>query len=418
MYLMQSNSALLAPFSIFASGANSSIALNWRLIVTVLVLLSIGAIMVASASIDFAAENYQDPWFFVRRHLVYLLLAFAGSLIMLAIPTVFWRKYGWMLFLVSLFFLLIVLIPGVGKRVNGSQRWLQLGPITLQVSEMVKFCSIVFFASYLSNSQYFLQTQWRELFKPLLMLVLLMWLLLLEPDFGGSVVLAVTVGSMLFLAGAKLWQCIMLLLSGVGILAGLVWFTPYRMQRLVTFLDPWKDQFDSGYQLTQSLIAFGRGEWFGLGMGNSIQKMLYLPEAHTDFIFSIFAEEQGFVGVVLLLALFLFLVFQIFQISRKAMLRNDTFVALAAFGVAVLFGFQIMVNVGVASGFFPTKGLTLPFISYGGSSLIINCLLIALLLRLDYDLDWDVVADKKSSKKRDNNSSRRADKKLSKRQEK
>jgi len=396
MKIVQSSSMMLNSFLPFSGAVNSSLSLNWRLIFTVFVLITVGLVMVASASIDFAAANYQDPWFLVRRHIIYLLLALAGSLVMLAIPTVFWRKYGWMLFLVSIFFLVIVLIPGVGKRVNGSQRWLQFGPVTLQVSEMVKFCSIVFFASYLSNSQYFLQTQWRELFKPLLMLVLLMWLLLLEPDFGGAVVLAVTVGGMLFLAGAKLWQCILLLGSGVGILTGLVWFTPYRMQRLVTYLDPWQDQFNTGYQLTQSLIAFGRGEWFGLGLGNSIQKMLYLPEAHTDFIFSIFAEEQGFIGVIILLIIFSFMVYLILLISKKAMLRNDTFVALAAFGVAVLFGFQIMINIGVASGFFPTKGLTLPFISYGGSSLIINCLLIALLVRLDYDLDLDVISDKAS----------------------
>jgi cell division protein FtsW len=370
---------------------HASVALNWQLVFTVLVLMTVGLITIASASIDFAVEKYDDPWFFVRRHSIYLVLGFCLSLVMLMIPTSFWQKYGWTLFFVAVFFLIIVLIPGVGRRVNGSQRWLSLGPITLQVSEMVKFCGIVFFASYLSNSQYFLQTQWKELFKPLLMLVFLMWLLLLEPDFGGSVVLAVTVGGMLFLAGAKLWQCCLLLVSGFAILAGLVWFTPYRLQRLVTFLDPWQDQFDTGYQLTQSLIAFGRGEWFGLGLGNSIQKMLYLPESHTDFIFSIFAEEQGFVGVILLLMLFVYFVFQIVLIAKKAMLRNNTFIALTAFGIAILFGFQIIINVGVASGFFPTKGLTLPFISYGGSSLIVNCLLIALLLRIDYDLDLDVV---------------------------
>lgn len=378
-------------FAPFLSGQHRVISLNWSLITIVMVLISVGIVMVSSASIDYAAANYQDPWFFIRRHLIYLLMGFTASLIMLAIPTQFWRQYGWMLFFVSLFFLTIVLIPGIGKQVNGSQRWLQLGPVTLQVSELVKFCSIVFFASYLANSQYFLQTQWRELFKPLLMLVLLMWLLLLEPDFGGSVVLAVTVGSMIFLAGAKLWQCILLLVSGVMILALLVLSTPYRMQRLITFQNPWEDPFGSGYQLIQSLIGFGRGEWFGLGLGNSIQKMLYLPEAHTDFIFSVFAEEQGFIGVVLLLAVFVLLVIKICRITQKAMLRNDTFVALTAFGIAVLFGFQVMINVGVASGFLPTKGLTLPFISYGGSSLIINCLLIALLLRLDYDLDLDVV---------------------------
>jgi len=389
-------SALKLPNNLFIE-RHASVSFNWGLVFTTVVLISIGLVAIASASIDFAVENFNDPWYFVRRHIIYLFLGFSASCVMLLIPTTFWKKYGWMLFFVAVFFLVIVLIPGVGRRVNGSQRWLGVGPITLQVSEMVKFCSIVFFASYLSNSQYFLQTQWKELFKPLLMLVFLMWLLLLEPDFGGSVVLAFTVGGMLFLAGAKLWQCCLLLVSGLVILAGLVWFTPYRLQRLVTFLDPWQDQFNTGYQLTQSLIAFGRGEWFGLGLGNSIQKMLYLPESHTDFIFSIFAEEQGFIGAVLLLLLFIYFVFQIVLVAKKAMLRNNTFVALAAFGIAILFDFQIMVNVGVASGFFPTKGLTLPFISYGGSSLIINCLLIALLLRLDYDLDLDVV---KSSKKR------------------
>lgn len=378
----------------FTSNQRLSLKLNSQLLLITLVLVSVGFVMVASASIDFSAENYKDPWFFVRRHLVYLFLGFSSAIVMLMIPTSFWRKYGWLLFFVAAFLLIIVLIPGIGRRVNGSQRWLQLGPLTLQVSEMVKFCSIVFFASYLANSQYFLQTQWRELFKPLLMLVLLMWLLLLEPDFGGAVVLAVTVGGMLFLAGAKLWQCFLLLLSGGAILWGLILFTPYRMRRLVSFLDPWKDQFDSGYQLTQSLIAFGRGEWFGLGLGNSIQKMLYLPESHTDFIFAIFAEEQGFIGVICLLVLFFILIWQICLIAKKAMLRNDTFVALAVFGIAVLFGFQIMVNIGVASGFLPTKGLTLPFISYGGSSLIINCLFIALLLRFDYDLDLSVVSSK------------------------
>lgn len=316
---------------------------------------------------------------------------------MLSVPTSFWRKYGWMLFFVACILLLIVLIPGVGKRVNGSQRWLQFGPITVQISEIVKLCGIIFFASYLSNSQYFLQTQWKELFKPLLMLVLLMWLLLLEPDFGGAVVLAVTVGGMLFLAGAKMWQCVFLLLSGLGILAALALFTPYRMKRLVTFLDPWKDQFDSGYQLTQSLIAFGRGEWFGLGMGNSIQKLLYLPEAHTDFIFAIFAEEYGFIGCLVLLGIFAFLIATIFSIAKKAMNRNDVFSALAVFGVAILMTFQVIINVGVASGFFPTKGLTLPFISYGGSSLIIMCLLMALVLRIEYDLEMDLIHKKEES---------------------
>ncbi len=375
----------------FSSGAHTNISLDRTLLLLVAMLLSIGLVIITSASIDYSAVNHGTPWFFVTRHIVYLLIALTASAVMLCIPTAFWRKYGWLLFFCACVLLIVVLIPGVGKRVNGSQRWLQFGPITIQISELVKFCGVIFFASYLSNSQYVLQTEWKELFKPLLMLVLLMWLLLLEPDFGGAVVLAATVGGMLFLAGAKLWQCILLLFSGLGILAALALFTPYRMKRLVTFLDPWKDQFDSGYQLTQSLIAFGRGEWFGLGMGNSIQKLLYLPEAHTDFIFAIFSEEYGFVGGVLLLGVFFLLIVKIFSISKKAMEHNDVFSALAVFGVAILMTSQVIINVGVASGFLPTKGLTLPFISYGGSSLIISCLLIALVLRIQYDLEMSLI---------------------------
>jgi cell division protein FtsW len=391
MISLQQRSLLSTFSSPLYSPPHTNVGLNQPIILLVAILMSVGVIIIASASIDYSAVNYNDPWFFFKRHLVYLCIALVASAVMLSIPTKFWKKYGWVMFFIACVLLLVVLIPGVGKRVNGSQRWLQLGPITIQISEVVKLCGVIFFASYLSNSQYVLQTQWKELFKPLLMLVLLMWLLLLEPDFGGAVVLAITVGGMLFLAGAKLWQCILLLLSGLGILGALALFTPYRMKRLVTFLDPWKDQFDSGYQLTQSLIAFGRGEWFGLGMGNSIQKLLYLPEAHTDFVFAIFAEEYGFIGGLCLLAVFFVLIVKIFTIAKKAMERNDVFSALAVFGVAILFTAQVITNVGVASGFLPTKGLTLPFISYGGSSLIITCLLIALVLRIDYDLDCSLV---------------------------
>ncbi|MGS2717739.1 putative lipid II flippase FtsW [Eionea flava] len=382
------------------SPPHTNVGLNYSVMLLSAILISVGIIIIASASIDYSAVNYNDPWFFIKRHLAYLCIALVASVVMLSIPTSFWKKYGWVLFLIACVLLLIVLVPGIGKRVNGSQRWIQLGPITIQISEIVKLCGVIFFASYLSNSHYVLQTQWKELFKPLLMLVLLMWLLLLEPDFGGAVVLAVTVGGMLFLAGAKLWQCILLLFSGLGILAALAFFTPYRMKRLVTFLDPWKDQFDSGYQLTQSLIAFGRGEWWGLGMGNSIQKLLYLPEAHTDFVFAIFAEEYGFVGVLCLLAIFFLLITHIFAIAKKAMEREDVFSALAVFGVAILLTTQVIINVGVASGFLPTKGLTLPFISYGGSSLIITCLLVALVLRIDYDLDCALVGESKRPTKR------------------
>lgn len=382
--------SVLTASSAAKSYSNSAILLqplNHSLIVVVLILASVGLVMVASASMDFAAVNYNDPWYFVKRHVFYLCISLCAALMMYSIPRVLWQKYGWLLFFVCLFLLVIVLVPGIGRRVNGSQRWLQLGPLTLQVSEFVKLFGVIFFASYLQNSQYFLQTQWRELFKPLLMLVVVMWLLLLEPDFGAAVVLAVTIGGMLFFAGAKLWQCVLLMIAGMAALASLVFFTPYRMQRLITFLDPWADQFNSGYQLIQSLIAFGRGQLSGLGLGNGIQKLLYLPESHTDFIFAIYAEEQGFIGVVVLLAFFVFFISKLFMISRRAMQKDDTFVTLAAFGFGLLFSTQVIINVGVVSGFFPTKGLTLPFISYGGSSLLACSMAIGLLLRLERDID-------------------------------
>jgi len=380
----------------FERKAHTNVSLDWHLLTLVMVLLSVGLVMVASASMDFAATHFGSPWFFVKRHIVYLLLAISAALVVLAIPTNLWRRYGWLLFFVAIALLVAVLIPGIGRRVNGSQRWLALGPITIQASEVVKVCSIIFFASYLSNSQLLIQTQWKQLFKPLLMLLSLMVLLLMEPDFGGTVVLSFTVGGMLFLAGAKLWQCFLLLAIGFGSLASLAILSPYRLERLVTFLDPWKDQFDSGYQLTQSLIAFGRGEWLGLGLGNSIQKLLYLPEAHTDFIFSIFAEEYGFVGVILLLALFVMLIVRVFLIAKKAIIKNDSFIGIAVFGAGILLTCQVLINVGVASGFLPTKGLTLPFVSYGGSSLLMNSILIALLLRMDYDLEMSIVESPRS----------------------
>ena len=371
----------------FLSKAHTGLQLDYSIILLTGLLLSIGWVMVASASIDFASTSYDDPWYFTKRHSVYLLLAIGLSLFILSIPTSFWRSWGWLLFFVSAALLIIVLIPGIGREVNGARRWLSFGPITLQASEVVKFCSIIFFASFLTNAYSKLQTNWLELAKPLVMLLVLVILLLLEPDFGSTVVLAMTVGGMLFLAGAKLWQCALLLAAGGVALACLAVFSPYRLKRLVTFLDPWKDQFDSGYQLTQSLIAFGRGQFSGVGLGNSIQKLLYLPEAHTDFIFAILAEEQGFFGVCVVLSLFSALIYKIFSIARRAMARKDVFVSIAAFGAAILLSCQVIINVSVASGFLPTKGLTLPFISYGGSSLLMSCALIAFVLRLQYDLD-------------------------------
>ncbi len=356
------------------------------LLVTTLILLSFGLVMVASASVGFADSVYVDSWYFVKRHISYLCLGSAAACVVLLTPSYFWREYGWIFMLLALGVLILVLIPGVGRRVNGSQRWLALGPINIQASEIAKFCSLVFFARYLSRWNPVEQSAWQDILKPIGFLALLLVLCLLEPDFGSTVVLSVTVVAMLFLAGVKLWQFALLALAGLASLSLVALISPYRVQRLITFLDPWADQYNSGYQLVQSLIAFGRGEWSGVGLGNSVQKLSYLPEAHTDFIFAIVAEEFGFIGVVMVMAIYATLIWRILRVSYRSLLREDRFATLLCFGVAVMFSLQVFINIGVASGLLPTKGLTLPFVSYGGSSLVICLMVLSLVLRIDWEL--------------------------------
>lgn len=378
------------------SAANFSIrgldrgALDWSLLLLWLVLLSVGLVMVASASITFADHNYGDTWFFVKRHLVYLALALVAGAVVASVPTNLWQRYSGHLLFLSLALLVIVLIPGIGRRVNGAQRWLVLGPITVQASEIAKFAALVYFASFFERRQQELLRGWWGFLKPVAVVAVIALLLLLEPDFGSTVVLTLMVFAMLFLAGARLWQFLLLLCVGVGSLVVMAVTSPYRMKRLAAYLDPWADQYNSGYQLTQSLIAFGRGEWFGSGLGNSVQKLFYLPEAHTDFIFAIYAEEFGLVGVLLVIAVFALVVWRILCISRRAMVQKKLFQSFVAFGAAVLIACQAFINIGVTSGLLPTKGLTLPFISYGGSSLIVCCALMCLLLRIDWELRNDL----------------------------
>jgi cell division protein FtsW len=245
---------------------------------------------------------------------------------------------------------------------------------------------VVFFASFFARRYQELHFGWQGFLKPLLIVGVFVGLLLLEPDFGSSVVLSVTVFAMMFIAGVRLWHFLLLILIGVGGLASVAILSPYRMQRLITFLDPWADQFNTGYQLTQSLIGFGRGEWAGLGLGNSLQKLFFLPEAHTDFIFAIIAEEFGLLGAAVVIGLFALLISRIFVLAKNNVAAGKMFPALASFGIAILFAFQVFVNVGVSSGLLPTKGLTLPFISYGGSSLLISCVLMAFVMRVQWEL--------------------------------
>lgn len=360
--------------------------IDWPILFLWFALLSVGLVMVASASISFSASNYNDGWYFAKRHGIYTLMGLLLAVFVVAVPMSMWQKYAGHFLIFTLFLLVVVLIPGIGRRVNGSQRWLNFGIIAVQVSEVAKVCAVVFFASFFSRRYQELHFGWQGFLKPLLIVGVFVFLLLLEPDFGSSVVLSVTVFAMMFIAGVRIWHFLLLILIGGSGMASVAIFSPYRMDRLKTFLDPWADQFKGGYQLTQSLIGFGRGEWTGLGLGNSLQKLFFLPEAHTDFIFAIIAEEFGLFGAIVVIGLFVALIVRIIMVAKNNLACEKMFAALATFGVAILFSFQVFVNVGVASGLLPTKGLTLPFISYGGSSLLICCVLMAFVLRAQWEV--------------------------------
>lgn len=370
---------------------------DWVLLSLVATLVSIGILMVASASMDYASFEYGDPWYLLKRHSMYLLLASVGTAVLVLIPSYIWQQYGWLWLLLSIALLVLVLVPGIGKEVNGSQRWINFGFITMQASEVSKFLLVLFFASYLSRNHQELKESGRASIKPIGILVVICLLLLAETDLGGAIVIAGMVMAMMFIAGVKMWQILLLSFAAVSMIATVAYFDPERLDRLQTFTNPWAVQFAGGYQLTQSLIAFGQGELFGVGLGMSIQKLSYLPDAHTDFIFAIVAEEFGLVGTVGLLIVFAGLIYRILTISKRAMLHKNGFISLATFGVAMLFVSQVFINMGVASGLLPTKGLTMPFISSGGSSLIVCFALIGLVLRLNWELMTQPTKLKESS---------------------
>lgn len=354
----------------------------------VLGLIIIGLMMVASSSVMISTKYYHQPFHFLIRQFIYLSAGFAVALIIMRIDTSFWEKFSMPLLLICIVMLLIVLIPGIGRSVNGSRRWLALGPVGIQVSELAKMTMIFYIAGYLVRQQEKINQSIFGFIKPMAILIVVALLLLMEPDFGATVVITGTVMSMLFLAGINLRYYIGLLIGVACALVALAVSSPYRMARLTAFLDPWADQFNSGYQLTQSLIAFGRGGWSGVGLGDSVQKLFYLPEAHTDFLFAVLAEELGLLGVLLVLILYSILVVRGLTIGFTAYSQERLFAAYTAYGLTFWLGLQTAINMGVNSGLLPTKGLTLPMLSYGGASIVVNCMVIALLLRIDHENRW------------------------------
>ena len=359
---------------------------DFILLLSTFTLLAIGLVMISSASMDYASQRYDDPFYHTRRHAIYLIIALIAGFIASKVSVELWKRSDKYLLLLSFIILTLIIIPGVGVTANNATRWLAIGPLTLQGSEVAKLGVIVYLGSYLVRQNDLVRSKWSGFLNPMAIMMAMVVLLIKEPDFGAVVVLMSAALGMLFLGGVRLWQFIITLFGVGGLCVVLVMSSQYRMQRLYSYLDPWSDQFGDGYQLTQALIAFGRGEWFGLGLGDSIQKLFYLPEAHTDFIFAILAEELGFIGCLLVLSIYVVLIGRILFIARKAESMSQSFSAYVAYGVSIVFSAQLFINVGVNIGLLPTKGLTLPFLSYGGSSLLVSCVLIGLVLRIHQEL--------------------------------
>jgi cell division protein FtsW len=351
-------------------------------------LLAIGLVMVYSASIATAEAGkytgYQASYYLMR-HGIFIMVGLVAGVIAFQVPTQMWQKYAPYLFLAGVVLLVLVLIPHVGKSVNGSRRWLPLFIINLQPSELMKLFAVLYAADYAVRKGA-VKDHLLEPFLPMFgVMALVGALLLLEPDMGAFVVILSIALCTLWLGGfnLKIFGGLVVLLPLA--FAALILSSEYRMQRVLGFLDPWADPLGKGYQLSHALIAFGRGEWLGVGLGGSVEKLFYLPEAHTDFLLAVIAEELGLFGVVAVILLFGWLIVRAFAIGRQAAMADRLFPALVAQGIAVWLGVQAMINIGVNMGVLPTKGLTLPFLSFGGSGVVVNLMAIAVLLRIDYE---------------------------------
>lgn len=357
------------------------------LILFAIALLSLGLIVVTSASMPVADRIFGNPFHFAIRHGIYIVLATAAALIVMQIPMRWWRMSNVWLLLLAVVLLIAVLL--IGRSVNGSTRWLVVGPITIQAAEPAKLFFFCYLAGYLVRRYEEVTENLKGFIKPLVVFFALALLLLLQPDLGTVVVMLLTTIGLLFLAGAKLWQFFSLAIAGTLAVVLLIVFEEYRVRRITSFLDPWADPFGSGYQLTQSLMAYGRGDVFGQGLGNSLQKLEYLPEAHTDFIMAILAEELGFSGVLAVLVIMLVIVMKAMKMGNLALKKERPFDAYLAYSIGIWFSLQTAVNVGASAGILPTKGLTFPLLSYGGSSMIVMSIAVAILVRIDFEMRVD-----------------------------
>ncbi|MBS0571224.1 MAG: putative lipid II flippase FtsW [Proteobacteria bacterium] len=363
------------------------------LVVVAVTLASLGVVMVASSSIAVADGQHAGPFYFLFKHLVFLVFGIGLCGVMMKIELEFFERNAFSLLLFAVILLLLVFLPFVGARINGARRWIRFGKVGFQSVEAVKLLFVFYLASYLVRQHATVRTRFFGVFKPIGVAVVLVGLLLLQPDFGSAaLIIAVTVG-MLWLGGARMRNLFYLAIPAMPAIAWAALTSDYRVKRLTSFLNPWADPFNDGFQLTQALIAVGRGEWFGVGLGASVQKLFYLPEAHTDFILAVIAEELGFAGIAFVIALFAILVGRALALGLRAVERGQRYAGYCAFGIGLMLGLQALVSIGVNLGVLPTKGLTLPLISSGGSSVLMTCVAIGVLLRVSYEVSRPLPAD-------------------------
>ena len=360
--------------------------LDMTLFWSVALLLSLGLVMVYSSSIAMAEAEKLTGYrmhYYLMRHAIFVVIGVVVAFVTFQIPIVLWQRLALPLFILGGLLLVLVLIPGIGREVNGSRRWINIGFIGMQPSELMKFFVVLYAADYTVRKAAFMN-DFKKGFLPMLAVMVFTGAMLLrQPDFGALVVITAIAMAVLFLGGLN-WRVFagLIVLLAIAFVV-LIISSPYRLQRIVGFMDPWADAYGKGYQLSHSLIAFGRGEWLGVGLGGSVEKLFYLPEAHTDFLLAVIAEELGFAGIAVVLALFVLFIYRAFAVGREAMMREKYFAALTAQGIGVWLSVQTLINMGVNMGVLPTKGLTLPFMSYGGTGIVVNCIAVAVLLRID-----------------------------------